>query len=214
MPVPVTPVMATAAPSAAPFAPPLAVTSIEQMAARLRQSGEAGKRGAVVGSQRNVGATYSAISLARALGGEANVVLVDFAFRAPNLSVISTDPNAPGVAELVRGAASFAGVITRDQFSQVHLIATGQVGDPAALAASPELATMLEALARSYDHVVVDLGAVPDAPLDRFAPLAQNVALVVGDAAGVAARSARDRLAAAGFGEVGLLVSGVRAAAA
>jgi uncharacterized protein involved in exopolysaccharide biosynthesis/Mrp family chromosome partitioning ATPase len=215
MPVmPVTPVMATAAPSAAPFAPPLAGTSIEQMAARLRQSGEAGKRVAVVGSQRNVGATYSAISLARALGGEANVVLVDFAFRAPNLSVISTDPNAPGVAELVRGAASFADVITRDQFSQVHLIATGQVGDPAALAASPELATMLEALARSYDHVVVDLGAVPDAPLDRFAPLAQNVALVVGDAAGVAARSARDRLAAAGFGEVGLLVSGVRAAAA
>ena len=47
---------------------------------------------------------------------------------APNLSVISTDPNAPGVAELVGGAASFGDIITRDQFSNVHLIATGNIG--------------------------------------------------------------------------------------
>ena len=48
----------------------------------------------------------------------ANVVLVDLAFGAPNLSVISTDPNAPGIAELMRGQASFGDIITRDQYSQ------------------------------------------------------------------------------------------------
>ena len=47
---------------------------------------------------------------------------------APNLSVISTDPNAPGIAELVAGAASFGDIITRDQYSNVHLVATGNVG--------------------------------------------------------------------------------------
>ena len=46
---------------------------------------------------------------------DANVVLVDLAFGAPNLSVISTDPKAPGIAELVRGTASFGDIITRDQ---------------------------------------------------------------------------------------------------
>jgi hypothetical protein len=88
------------------------------------------------------------------------------------------------------------------------------VSDPAALANAPELFSALEALSRSYDHVGIDLGAVAEAPVQRFAPLSPYAALVVADATGVAAKSARERLAAAGFGEVGLLVSGVRAAAA
>ncbi len=69
-------------------------------------------------AMRNVGTTYAAITLARALAKDANVVLVDLAFGAPNLSVISTDPKAPGIAELVRGTASFGDIITRDQYSQ------------------------------------------------------------------------------------------------
>ena len=152
---------AAAAPAfAAPALAPLPVSTIEQIAQGLRQSGEAGRRVTVVGTARNVGTTYAAISLARALSQSANVILVDMAFGAPNLSVISTDPNAPGLAELVRGMASFGDIITRDQFSNVHLISTGDVGnDGAALAASPMLATVIEALVRSYDHVVLDVGA-------------------------------------------------------
>ena len=54
----------------------------------------------------------------------------------------------------------------------VHLVATGNVGsDAAALAASPMLATVIEALARSYDHVVLDAGSAADAAVERFAPL-------------------------------------------
>ena len=78
----------------------------------------------------------------------------------PICRCISTDPKAPGIAELVRGTASFGDIITRDQYSRVHLVATGNVGnDGATLAASPMLATVIEALVRSYDHVVIDAGS-------------------------------------------------------
>jgi polysaccharide biosynthesis transport protein len=193
---------------------PMPVSSIEQIAAWLRQAGDAGRRVAVAGSGRNVGTTYAAISLARALSAQGNVVLVDLAFNAPNLSVISTDPQAPGIAELMRAQVSFGDIITRDQFSKVHLIATGNVGgDAAGLAGSPMLAGALGALAQSYDFVVVDLGAVSDIAA-AVAPLSARAVLVTPDAASPAARSARERLTAAGFADVSLLLGGANAAAA
>ncbi|HEY4139997.1 MAG TPA: exopolysaccharide transport family protein [Pseudolabrys sp.] len=186
--------------------PPLPVSSVEQVAQTLRQAGDSGRRVTVVGTMRNVGTTYAAISIARALAKEANVVLIDLAFGAPNISVISTDPAAPGVADLVRGAASFGDIITRDQFSNVHLIATGEVGhDGPALAASPMLATVVEALVRSYNHVVIDVGSAADVPVERFAPLAQRAVLVSGDPANPSTRAARERLVMAGFADVTLL---------
>ena len=127
-------------------------------------------------------------------------MLVDLAFGAPNLSVISTDPNAPGIAELVRGTASFGDIITRDQYSNVHLVATGNVGsDAAALAASPMLATVIEALVHSYDHVVIDVGSAADVAVERFAPLSPaRAVLVAADPANPATRAARDRADASG----------------
>jgi uncharacterized protein involved in exopolysaccharide biosynthesis/Mrp family chromosome partitioning ATPase len=195
--------------------PVVPVSTVEQLAYSLRQAGEAGRRVAIAGSQRNAGTTYAAITLARTLAKEANVVLVDFAFGAPNLSVISTDPNAPGIAELVRGAASFGDVITRDQFSNVHLVATGNVGvDGPALAASPMLATVIEALAQSYNYVVIDAGAVPEVAIERLAPLAQRMVLVAADPADAATRAARERLAMAGCFDVTLLSGAAQAVAA
>ena len=151
----------------------------------------------------------------RALAKDANVVLVDLAFGAPNLSVISTDPKAPGIAELVRGTASFGDIITRDQYSNVHLVATGNVGnDGAALAASPMLATVIEALVRSYDHVVIDVGSAADVAVERFAPLAPRAVLVAADPANPATRAARERLMMAGFADVTLLAGIAQAVAA
>jgi len=193
---------------------PLPVATVEQIARNLRQSGDAGRRVTVVGGARNVGTTYAAITLARALAREANVVLVDCAFSAPNLSVISTDPNAPGVAELMAGSASFGDIITRDQYSNVHLIATGNVGGQAAgLAASPMLATIVEALVQSYDHVVLDVGAATETPVERFAPLTQRAVLVAGDPANPATRAVRERLLLAGYADV-MLLAGVNEPAA
>jgi uncharacterized protein involved in exopolysaccharide biosynthesis/Mrp family chromosome partitioning ATPase len=206
------PLMPAAMPVAAA---PLAAGNVEQIARALRQSGDAGRRVTVIGSERNVGTTFAAITLARVLAKEANVVLVDLAFGAPNLSVISTDPNAPGIAELVRGTASFGDIITRDQYSPVHLIATGQVGgDGPALAASPMLATTIEALVRSYDHVLLDVGSAADGAVERFAPLAPRAVLVAADPANPATRAARERLAQAGFADVTVLAGGAQAAAA
>jgi uncharacterized protein involved in exopolysaccharide biosynthesis/Mrp family chromosome partitioning ATPase len=207
---------------AAPVAPaprvhvaPMPASSIEQIAVWLKQSGEAGKRVAVAGSGRNVGTTYAAISLARALATNASVVLVDLAFNAPNLSVLSTDPNAPGMAELLRGQVSFAGVITRDQYSNVHLVTTGNVaGDAMGLSAAPMLASAIDALAQSYDFVVIDAGAVPEIAAERLAPLAVRAVLVSPDAASPAARSARERLLAAGFPDVSLALGAAGVAAA
>ena len=201
--------------TAVPAMVPMPVSTVEQVASTLRQAGDSGRRVTVVGAMRNVGTTYAAISIARALAKEANVVLVDLAFGAPNLSVISTDPAAPGIADLIRGAAGFGDIITRDQFSNVHLIATGEVGgDAAALAASPMLATVIEALVRSYNHVVIDVGSAADIQVERFAPLAQRAVLVSGDPANQATRAARERLMMAGFADVTLVVGANQAAAA
>jgi len=212
---PTAPAFAPAMGLAAAAAVPLAVSTIDQVAQSLRQAGDAGRRVTVVGSMRNAGTTYAAITLARALAKEANVVLIDFAFGAPNLSVISTDPNAPGVAELVRGAASFGDIITRDQYSNVHLIATGNVGnDGALLAASPMLATVIEALVQSYNHVVIDAGSAADVAVERFVPLAQRAVLVSADPANPSTRATRDRMMMAGFADVTLVAGAVQTAAA
>ncbi|MBI2716543.1 MAG: lipopolysaccharide biosynthesis protein [Rhizobiales bacterium] len=193
----------------------LPVSTVEQIARNLRAAGDAGRRVTVVGTMRNVGTTYAAITLARALAKDANVVLVDLAFGAPNLSIISTDPKAPGIAELVQGTASFGDIITRDQYSNVHLVATGNVGnDGATLAASPMLATVIEALVRSYDHVVLDVGSAADVAVERFAPLATRAVLVAADPPHPATRAARERLMMAGFADVTLLAGSAQSAAA
>jgi Mrp family chromosome partitioning ATPase len=193
----------------------MTLNTVEQIARSLRQAGDAGRRVTVTGATRNAGATYGAISLARALAKDANVVLVDLAFGAPNVSIISSDPKAPGIAELVRGAASFGDIITRDQYSAAHLISTGHVGtDGSVLAASPMLATMVEALMRSYDHVVIDVGSAADIEVERFAPLAARAVLVTADLANPATRAARERLMMAGFADVTLMAGMPQVAAA
>ena len=203
------PVLGASAPMALP------VSTVDQIARSLRAAGASGRHVTVVGSMRNVGTTYAAITLARALAKDANVALVDLAFGAPNLSVISTDPKAPGIAELVRGTASFGDIISRDQYSRVHLVATGNVGnDGAALAASPMLATAIEALVHSYDHVVIDVGSAADVAVERFAPLAQRAVLVAADPADPATRAARERLMMAGFADVTLLAGNAQSVAA
>ena len=207
----------------APIMPaaPLHASSIEEIAGAAKIAaklgGEDARCIAVVGAARNVGTTYSAVTLARSLAeDDASVVLVDLAFGAPNLSVISTEPDAPGIADLVRGTvASFGDVITRDQYSNVQLVAAGDVGnDAATLAASPMLATVIEALAQSYDHVVLDLGSTADQPVEAFAGLATRAVLVTGDPAQAVTHAVRGRLQAAGFSNVSVCAGNAQLAAA
>ena len=45
-------------------------------------------------------------------------MLIELSLERPNLAAITTDPRMPGVADLVRGTASFGQIIARDRFSQ------------------------------------------------------------------------------------------------
>jgi tyrosine-protein kinase Etk/Wzc len=191
------------------------VNPIDEIAQGLRGAGEGGKRVTIVGAARNVGATHTAISLGRTLAKNSRAVLVDLAINSPNISIISHDPNAPGISELVRGQASFGEIITRDRFSQLHLVAVGHVGaDGPAILVSQRLATTIDTLARAYDHVVVDAGALPEAGIERLARLAPRAVLVATNVTNPATAAARERLIAAGFSDVAMLLGQPREAAA
>jgi hypothetical protein len=87
--------------------------------------------------------------------------------------------------------------------SRVHVIAAGRTpADINTVMMSERLAVGMNALAQTYDHVVIDAGALPQIPLERFAKLAPRAVLVAPGMTDDAASSARDRLTAAGFTEV------------
>jgi succinoglycan biosynthesis transport protein ExoP len=181
------------------------IATVEELARQLRAAAPAGRRVAVAGVRRHVGTTIAAITLARTLSREARVILVDLAFEAPHLAAISSDPAAPGIADLVRGTASFGQIITRDRLSRLHLIGAGQ-GHGATELDSPRLAMTLDALGRSYDHVVVDAGADPDV-VERFDPSTTKVVLIAADAVAAETIAASERLRSVGHEEPALLVA-------
>ena len=76
------------------------------------------------------------------------------------------------------------------------------------------LATVVEALARSYDHVVIDIGSAADVSVERFARLAPRAVLVTTDPASAPARAAREQLLRVGFAEVAVLAGAAESAAA
>ena len=71
---------------------------------------------------------------------------------------------------------------------------------------SERLTIAVSALARTYDHVVIDAGALPHAALERFARLAPRAVLVAPGMADDVTKAARDRLIAAGFDDVTMFV--------
>jgi exopolysaccharide transport family protein len=177
--------------------------SIGAMAQALRESGDTGKRIAVIGAAGDAGTTSTAVALARNLATSARVILVDLSLERPSLAAISTDPRAPGVADLARGTASFGQVITRDRFSRVQLIAAGRVGaDSATIYKSERIAIGIDALARAYDHVVIDAGAAQSILSERIARLAPCALLVANGVAPAKAQAVREHLAQSGFTDI------------
>src|SRR5262249_58629946 len=100
------------------------------LARDLAASPEAGRRVVVVGAQRHIGTTLTALALARELAHHTRVVLVDLAFAHPNLAAVAVEPSAPGIADLVRGGASFGAIITRDRDSRAHIVPAGRRRPP------------------------------------------------------------------------------------
>lgn len=181
------------------------LTEIERLADNLRQAGAAARKITVLGSASNESITLTALTIARLIARHAKVVVVDLAAASPTISAVSVDPNAPGLAELMLGDASFSQVITKDRLSRVNLVNAGRPGSDRGLLQSPRLGLAIDALLRVYDHVVLDAGTASDLPAELLT--AQARAVVVPDASMAAdARTLMcDQLRAVGFGEVTML---------
>jgi uncharacterized protein involved in exopolysaccharide biosynthesis/Mrp family chromosome partitioning ATPase len=193
---------------------PAVAGSLEDLARTISAGGEETKRLAVVGSSPSAGAAQAALALGRALARDRRVILVDLATGESVIASASTTPGVPGIADLVRGEASFRQIITRDRVSRLHLIAAGGNADRD-IAAAARLRTAVNALARTYDHVVLAGGALPRAPVERLALLAPRAILVIGNEGDEAADVGYERLRRAGFGEVTVVqVTGADAATA
>ena len=189
------------------MSPPIAseLTEIETLAGDLRDAGEAARKVTILGTASPESITLTALTLARLLGREARVVVVDLSASSPTIAAVSVDPVAPGLAELMLGEASFSQVITRDRLSRVHLVYAGRPGFDRALLQSPRLTLAIDALLRVYDHVLLDAGAASELPAELLTTQAR--AVVVPDASMAAdARTVMcDQLKAVGFSEVTML---------
>jgi precorrin-6B methylase 2 len=94
----------------------------------------------------------------------------------------------------------------------VHLIMAGRGPfDAAAIMGSQRLSITIEALGRSYDHVVVDVGTAGEVALERLAMLAPRAVLVAPELDNPATAAARERLLQAGFTNVSVLAGASRA---
>ena len=185
---------------------PVPIQSIQDLATALQDAGDDGRRVALVGIGRNVGTTLTAIALARALASDAHVVMVDLAFVSPNLDLISDEPGAPGIANLVQGNAEFGDIITRDIDSRAHIVAAGRTDpDAPAVMDSHMLVSALDALAENYDYVVVDAGARSDASMASLQRLVTRIVLVAGDSPYDDWAMMRDQMLALGFAEVDVM---------
>ena len=106
-------------------------------------------------------------------------------------------------------------IIFPDRYSRVHLVMAGRGRpdeplDAAAIVGSPQLSIAIEALGRSYDHVVLDAGAAAEASLELLARLAPRAVLVAPELDNPETALAREQLLQAGFATVSVLVNASR----
>ena len=179
--------------------------TIESVADMLLAAGKSGTMVMAVPPDMRTAST--AIGLARRLAARgASVVLVDLVFGASRFAAMASDPNAPGLAELMRNEAGFGEIVTRDKTSRAHIVASGKLADGQdAVLSSLRLAMTLDALSRSYNHMVIDAGAMPDVKTIAFRQLAPRVVLVAEHLSHPATQAASMRLIASGFKDVILL---------
>jgi polysaccharide biosynthesis transport protein len=187
--------LATGAPHLAPGEPP---GTFSDIAARLRQSVAAGRAVAVF-ALGDMPTTQPALTLARALAVDAKVVLVGLVRRTGVLDAVAPRPHMPGLSDVVRRRASFGEVVGKDRLSRLHLVSFGLSDVPLpTLLGSRRFAVMMAALARAYDHVIIDAGRLGEDGL-HLAAVAPRCVVIAPDRGEPAQLR---RLAAAGFADI------------
>jgi polysaccharide biosynthesis transport protein len=188
------------------------VSAIEEFAYNLHAAGVEGSQIAFFAATPHLDTGWVAVKFARALARDARVVLVALGAGDEAIKEISSDPGAPGLAELTAGAVSFGDIITRDAASNLNLIAAGRGGSRSALLAAPGLARNFAALAHAYPHVVIDAGLLGGRDVERdmeaAAGIATHAMLLVETLSGYTTTQARDSLLDAGFDNVTIVIAG------
>ena len=192
-------------PHEAPRQDPAALDEIEELAVALRDAGKAAHKVTVLGTASSEGITLTALTLARLLARDARVVVVDLAASSPIMAEVSVDPNAPGLAELMQGEASFSQVITRDRLSRVQIVNAGRPGFDRTLLQSPRLTLAIDALLRVYDHMLLDAGTASDLPAELLTAGARAVVVAEGSMKEDARVLICEQLKAVGFSDVAIL---------
>jgi tyrosine-protein kinase Etk/Wzc len=186
------------------------VTAIKQVAADV--NGGSGPI-AVFAAARGLDTTGIAMKLARALAENGGRV-VELGSGDAAIKAVSSDPSAGGLAELANGTATFSSIITKDKQSGLNLITSGRTpADRLTILSAPGMAPTFAALARSYDYLVLDAGALGGPEMAAIAEIAPHAFLLTEMATGPATAAGRERLIDAGFDDVTVLV-GARAAEA
>ena len=129
----------------------------------------------------------ASLHLARTLARRARTILVDFdrlmpAVLAANTSTVTMASGTEavfGLSELISGEATFAEIIHRDSLSRLHVVPVGHADLPDDDDASYRL--VLEALAETYDYVVLHAPTLGDALTQTLVHDIDAVVLVTDD---------------------------------
>jgi polysaccharide biosynthesis transport protein len=194
-------------PVAVPLAPNIEseFSEVEQLADRLLAAGAEARKVTILGTAASESITLTALTIARLIARSARVVVVDLAAASPTISAASVDPNAPGLAELMQGEASFTQIITKDLMSRTHLVNSGRPGSDRTLLQSPRLGLAIDALLKVYDHVLLDAGSASDLPAELLTTQARAVVVPDASMAAEARNLMCDQLKAVGFSDVTML---------
>jgi polysaccharide biosynthesis transport protein len=187
------------------------VSAIGDVAKRVLETANQGRRVAVLGISPGTGdVSLAALTFARALSKEKRAILVALpaaspptaAGGMPGLAVVSSNPRAPGLSDVVRGKAPISAAITRDRLSRLHIVTAGTpAADAAGLTKSMVFLTAIEALARSYDFIVFDAGAASEDMLARVAEIAPRAVMISPQGTTADVSGPCKKLVAAGFRE-------------
>ena len=195
-------IMATAEPPPAPPPSDTAPAGIGDVVQRLRTNASLGRGVAVAGATPSIVTTPGSLALARALAADAKVVLVSLVPGDAGVEALGLPGDTAGIVEVVRGAASFGQVIRRDNTSRAHLVAFGwpELGIDTILN-SRRFQTMIGALSKAYDHVILDGGDLRNGGL-RLSAIAPRGVLVAAPDAQEDTTAAVGLMSGAGFADV------------
>ena len=182
-----------------------APASVDDVAQRLRANAPLGRGVAVTGATAGTVTTPSALALSRTLAADAKVVLVSLVPGEAAVEALGLPGDTAGIVEVVRGAASFGQVLRRDKGSRAHLVAFGwpELGIDTILG-SRQFQTMLGALSKAYDHVVID-GGDPDTGGLRLAAIVPCGVVIAAPDAQEDATAAVRTMSGAGFADVAVM---------